>query len=228
MCQTLHTPFEIADYLSFRQDICTTNTIADSITEKALVGKYLSDTDPEDLSQTYDQFVDRLIDDRAEFAVGELFRNYLDRVVWGNVGTQYHAILVELAKLRRNTLREFRKRLLWAMDRSKEQSAPLPSRFFCPALGCSYIVIPLARHERKKWRTAIESYTTLCKYDFRSQKAIGVTVALDIESSNDYLVNWLLLDGEWQYDAEIERFLSSGSPFRATRGAELGKYNFSD
>jgi hypothetical protein len=177
------------------------------------------------LAHADELYVDHLVDDRAEFDIGDLLRNYLDRVVDGSEGTQYHAILTELAKLTRNMLKLFRKRLLWAMDACESTEPPIPSRFFCPRTGCSFIFIPLAQSERDKSLKAAFNFTTLSQYAFRSTRAIGLAVSAHT-SPGAYQIHWCLLDHEWEYDADLEELVAEGSPFRKTTPASLGKYEF--
>jgi hypothetical protein len=225
VCVTLHTPMEISDYLSYRADAALNNPRANELPEKALVGKYLTDTGIDGLEHADELYVDHLVDDRAEFSIGNLLRNYLDRVVSGNEGTQYHVILTELAKLTRNMLKLFRQRLLWAMDECKSTEPPIPSRFFCPETDCSFIFIPLAESERSKSLKAAFNFTTLSQYAFGSTRAIGLAVSPHT-SPGAYQIQWCFLDHEWEYNADLQTFFADGSPFRETKPATIGKYEF--
>src|SRR5262249_36779278 len=103
VCGTLHTPFEVSDYLSFRKAVALKDRNADAVSEKALVGQYLMDPDPaRPVSLDYEEYVDRLVRDADEFSLSSIMAVYLDRVTFGADDTAYHAILVELAKLRRH------------------------------------------------------------------------------------------------------------------------------
>src|SRR5205807_2647275 len=46
VCATLHTPFEVSDYLSFRKAVAIKDPNANAVSEKALLGQYLMDPDP--------------------------------------------------------------------------------------------------------------------------------------------------------------------------------------
>lgn len=223
--ETLFTPYEVSDYLHFRAEACCERSAPNRVTEKALLGKYLSDTG-NNVAMRDERYIDRLVDDRDQFSVGKLLWNYHDRVVWGNNGTEYHAILTEMAKLRRNMLRSFRERLDWAIKTCRENRDVKPSRFGDPGTGCSFIFIPLTADEVDQSIDLLQSWAMLSKYDLRTPKCIGLTVAADPKSSTQLLVNWCCLTGEWEHDPEFEALLAEDYPFREMRVQELGKYNF--
>ena len=227
ICLTLYTPFEIADYLDFRAAFVQANPDTHDVSEKALVGKYLTDTDSlNEISDEHELVVDRLVDDREEFSISNLLRVYFDRIAYGNEGTQYHPILAELAKLRRNMMREFRERFMWAMDKCREGHLVTPSRFYPVDQGCSFIAIPLPATERDNWQKQLEAFTHLCKYDFKSQRCIGFTTAPDPTNDEWYIVHWLYLDYSWKQDDETDRLLAEHNPFRKSWGEQIGKYSF--
>lgn len=225
VCATLHTPAEISDYLSYRAAAAGENLVANQLPEKALLGNYLSDTGIETLQHADELFVDTLVDNRSQFDISGLLRVYLDRIVSGNDGLQYHLILTELAKLTRAGLKEFRTRLFWAMEKCQSSDRPIPSRFHFPGTDCSFVFVPLSESERSLAVKAAVNYTMLSKYDFRSTRALGLSVTPD-PSPGAFQIQWCLLDGEWSYDATTEKFLAGGEIFRETKPTMLGKYNF--
>ncbi len=225
MCETLFTPSEIAEYLSFRAEFVTRNPRSHSFSEKALVGKFLTDTDDSDeIRDEYELMVDRLVDDRNEFNVSGLLHEFPDRIADGDVGTMYHAVLKEIAKLPRSLLREFRKRLEWAMSRCRDEKQPKPSRIFVPNQDCCFIAIPLPMGIQDKWKSQLEYYSHLCKYDFHAQRCVGFTVAVDNNHADSYVFRWLYLNYSWRRSKQLELELNDGNPFRKTSGALLGKY----
>ncbi len=225
ICLTLHTPFEIAEYLDFRTDFVLRNSKAHKVSEKALVGKFLTDTDDlDDICDEHELVVDQLVDDRDDFDISKLLRIYFDRIVYGNEGTQYHAILAELAKLQRNMLREFRKRFEWAMEKCHEATQPKPSRFYPMKQQCAFIAIPLPETERDNWRMHLELYTHLCKYDFRSKRCLGFTTAVDENDSDAYCIHWCFLDYDWVRSSEMDEALAEEEWFRDSKWQMLGKY----
>jgi hypothetical protein len=227
VCDTLHTPFEISDYLSFRKAVALKDPHVHAVSEKAILGQYLMDPDPSRrVSQANAANVDHLVRDANEFSLTNILAVYLDRVTLSAQGTDYHRILAELAKLRRNMAREFRKRLAWAMDTCKRGSDVRPSRFDVPDLGCSYIFIPLSPSQRAAWQQHLLPMTHLSKYAFRSPKCIGLTVATDPTDTKFYLVNWLFLEFPWEADEKADELIRDIKPFREITVVAAPTYRF--
>jgi hypothetical protein len=226
VCHTLHTPLEISDYLRYRAEVGLQLRTSHSVPEKALVGKYLSNTGVTGLRHEDEMFVDTFVNDPNEFSLANLLQCYFDRLVSGNRGAEYHAILTQLAKLKRNTMKELRKRILWGMEKCKEEIFALPSRFYSSTVNCSYIVVPITRKDRDKWQQRLQNYTQLSMYDFRSPCGIGISIAPDDETSF-YLVNWCYLENVWEPDPELDKLIADVQPFRQCRVASLDMYKFS-
>jgi hypothetical protein len=227
VCATLHTPFEVSDYLSFRKAVALKDPNADAVSEKALLGQYLMDPAPDrSVSPNNEEYVDRLVRDADEFSLSSILAVYLDRVTFGVDGTDYHAILVELARLRRHMAREFRKRLAWAMEVCKGTSNLAQSRFHVPGLRCSYIFIPLDASQRDAWERDLKPLTYLSKHAFRSPKCIGLTVATDPNDSRYFLINWLYLEFPWEPDDRADELIRNTKPFRESAGVWTPVYRF--
>jgi hypothetical protein len=227
ICNTLHTPFEVSDYLTFRKDISLQNADADKVTEKAILGQFLFNPDSSrPVSARNRHFVDRLTNDVDKFSLANLLAVYLDRVYLGGEDTNYHAILVELAKLRRNTALEFRKRLTWAMDVCKRGENLGPSRFYPGLSKCPFIFIPLDASRRGDWQLHLMPLTALCKHDFKSPKCIGLTVAPDPHDSRYYLLNWNYIEFPWEPDLRADALIRETKPFREATGKMVASYTF--
>ncbi|MCA8994913.1 MAG: hypothetical protein KDA88_23250 [Planctomycetaceae bacterium] len=225
ICLILHTPTEIAEYLHFRANFVQRNEKANRVSEKALFGKFLTDADDSnDIRDEHEFVVDRLVDDRDDFNISRLLAVYFDRIAYGNEGTQYHAILSELAKLPRNMLREFRKRFEWAMSKCHDDALAKPSRFYSKSQECSFIAIPLPTEERRNWQEHLNIYTRLCKYDFKSKRCLGFTTAIDADRPDAYAIHWCHLNFDWQPIPEMEAILAEENWFRDTKEQLLGKY----
>ena len=227
VCKILHTPFEVSDYLSFRKAVTLYDPNANAISEKALLGQFLMDPDPSRLvSPNNEEYVDRLVRDADKFSLSNMLAVYLDRVTFGSGGTDYHAILVELAKLRRNIAKEFRKRLEWAMEVCKGTVNLAPSRFYFPNLGCSYIFIPLDASRRDTWEEELKSLACLSKHAFRSRKCIGLTIAPDPDDNEFYLINWFYLECPWEPDDWADELIRKYNPFRESSVVMTPEYRF--
>jgi hypothetical protein len=196
------------------------------------VGKYLTDTDELlDVCDEHEFITDRLINAPEEFSVSRMLHEYLERLrsYQGNdESLQYHKILMLLAKLKRNVMREFKMRLLWAMDKAESSSRCPPSRMYLQYLDCAFLFLPLEGRENVDNLKLLEGYAKLCKQDLRSRLflCIGVAKAPHPYSvSNSLMINWMHLEGEWSPDAQLDSFLANNPDcFRPVRGVELGLY----
>jgi len=227
VCKTLHSPFEVSDYLTFRQEVAQKSPEANKVSEKALLGQYLLNPDSSvPVSASNEEYVDRLINDKDEFSLANLLAVYLDRTYFGGDDVSYHAILVELAKLRRNMAREFRKRFAWAMDVCKQGNNLAPSRFYVPALSCPFIFIPLDATRRDDWYRHLMPMTGLCKYDLKRSKCIGLSIAPDPHNSHFYLVNWAYIEFPWEPDETADALIREIKPFRDSALKKIPTYSF--
>ncbi len=232
ICMTLQTPMEVSQYLRFREVYIQQDPNSHDVSEKALVGKYLTDTDDVlDLRDEHEFLTDRLINDPEEFSVSRMLHEYLERLRLydGNQESlQYHKILSVLAKLKRNVMKQFKQRLLWAMDKARTQETCLPSRMMLPYMDCSFLFLPLEQVEEEARIPFLERYALLCKQDMRSRLCLGIGVSKNYRAPNDptsFLVHWIHLEGKWEPHAERDAYLSETPDcFREMRGTELGLY----
>jgi hypothetical protein len=226
VCMYLHTPFEIAEYLDFRSDFVQRVSAAHDVSEKAMFGKFLTDSDDDDEIRHEHEFVaDRLIDDRDDFNISRLMDVYYDRIESGNTGTQYHLLLKEMAKMTRNMCYLFRERFEWAKERCRESTQAKPPRFLPVEQDCGFISVPIPEHMRDDWQSQLELYTILCKYDFKCSKCIGYTMAVNPDDPDSYNVNWMYIEFDWQHEEKLDAALAEGGWFRDSRGVLKGKYN---
>lgn len=232
ICMTLQTPMEVSQYLCFREMYVLRDPKSHEVSEKALVGKYLTDTDDVlDVCDEHEFITDRLINDPEEFSVSRMLHEYLERLRLYDANQeslQYHKILSVLAKLKRNVMKQFKQRLLWAMDKARTQESCLPSRMMLPYMDCSFLFLPLEQVEEEARIPFMERYALLCKQDLRSRLCLGIGVCKNHREPNDpssFLVHWIHLEGKWEPHAERDAYLSKNPDcFREMRGTELGLY----
>jgi len=232
ICMTLQTPMEVSQYLRFREMYVPQDPKSHEVSEKVLVGKYLTDTDDAlDLCDEHEFITDRLLNSPEEFSVSRMLHEYLERLRLcdGNQESlQYHKILSVLAKLKRNVMKQFKRRLLWAMDKAKASEACLPSRMMLPYMDCSFLFLPLEQVEEESRIRFLERYALLCKQDLKSRLCLGIGVSKNYRAPNDsssFLVHGIHLEGEWEPHAEHDAYLSENPDcFREMRGTELGLY----
>ncbi len=233
VCDTMQTPMEISQYLQFRSDYVVRDPNSHKVSEKALVGKYLTDTDElPDVCDEHEFITDRLINDPEEFSISRLLHEYLEKLrsYKGNdESLQYHKILMVLAKMKRNVMREFKRRLLWAMDKAESGARCTPSRMYLQYLDCAFLFLPLDGRDKVEPLSLLEGYAKLCKQDLRSRLCLAIGVAKaphPYAERNSFMINWLHLEGEWSPDEQLDSYLKNNPDcFRPVRGVELGLYN---
>jgi hypothetical protein len=223
ICWTFHTPMEIADYLHFRQGMVQSVGNINNVSEMAVVGKYLSDTDlDKTITDDHEAFVLRMVDDRDDFNISKLLDRFLSNIVGDKNDTQYHLILTELALLRRGELGEFRRRFEWMLEKSSLSGLFNPCKLRPLSQDCSFVFVPLPLSQACRVDLFLEKYTYACKHLFQTKRCLGI-VAYSHNSPDNFVVKWLHLDFPWEFNKEVERLIDD-LEFRDTRQVLLGKY----
>ena len=223
--KTLLTPAEVADYLAFRETLIS-NWEEDILylPEQALVGQYLSG---ESECQPGKHFLDYLreLDHRAEeWDISGIINVFLERITNNNALTDYYYIVREIAKLKRNELREFKTRYKLSMEKARANEFTQPYRIALPRTGCGFVFVPLTHDLIESRLQFLQNLTYAHKYDVKLPKSIGVSFAP--EEDEWYSVEWCYIDFPWQHEPELENMLQQSNPFREVRVAELSQYTF--
>ena len=223
--RTVLTPFELSEYLAFRQELIEKwGDAVSPVPEPALVGQYLkgdADTKPGPA------FVDVLaaLEHRAnKWDMSGIIKQFAERVTTDGPATEYYAILKELAKLKRNELREFKTRFRLSMEKCRSGEYALPYRMASPRTDCGFVFIPLTQDVVEVRQRGLMNLTLACKYDLKVPKCVGVSFCP--EDGGWYSVEWCYIEHPWRHDEELERALKGNNPFREVRTAELRRYEF--
>lgn len=111
VCKTLVTPYEIHDYLQYREKLI--NRWGDYVLdmpELVLVGHYLNG-DPEQVPDlSHAKYLHRLEENRKDWDLSDVIGKFADRIFESNTPTEYYCIISEIAKLNRNDLLAFKER----------------------------------------------------------------------------------------------------------------------
>lgn len=218
ICQTLITPAEVDEYLTFRERVIGTwGTELPS--EPALVGQFLSGQDDKPPSEAYVRFLEALKSDYEQFDISYLLDGICDRIEhWEGPGDvlDYYKIIAQFAKLNRLELSEIKKRVLLCLDAAKG------GRFMATRIigrtGCGFALVAAFSETGRKTlderMRALKYYAGLAKYEQRLQKQVGVSFSKD---GKDYLIDWLLIESDWQYDGVVEDWLRDDNPFPSLR-----------
>ncbi len=226
ICRYLITPAEIDEYLEFREKIFSTDKhLMNNFPEQYLLAHFLSgqpitEIKPEliELLQTFDGKLD-------EFYFPGFIENFNKALRMEGGQTDYYYIIKELAKLKRNELREFKRRLTLSMEKCKTENLHLPYRVAFPRTGCGFVFIPLHEKYKNNWNNVIRNYTGATKYELRLRKCIGLTVSY-MPEAKEYDLFWLYVNEEWKFDPAVEKLLKDNYPFRKVTTREIGRYGF--
>ncbi len=225
--RTLLTPAEVADYLNFREELIERweGKIAD-VPESALVGQYLngdSNVQPSIEFLEYLQHLDHRLD---EWDISELISTFPDVVTTNNEPTDYYPIIRELALLKRNELREFKKRFQLSVKKARSTESVRPYIIAFPRTNCGFVFIPVIKENLPHRKNGLRNFTFAYKYASKLPKCIGVSIPDDTDGM--IAVEWFYAEFPWEQDAELEQMLQDDYPFRDVRQNELPRYTYRD
>lgn len=225
--KTLLTPVEVADYLSFREMLINNWEEASiNLPEQALVGQYLSGESKHEPNFHFIEYLQQLDHRIEEWDISRIVNVFLDRIITDNHTTDYYYIVREIAKLRRNELREFKTRCKLSMEKTKANECTLPYRIASPRTGCGFIFVPLIPEFMEHRQQYLQNLTYAHKYDQKLPKCIGVSFAPD--GDNWYSVEWCYIEFPWEYDLESENILKDSDVFRPIRDEIINQYTFNN
>lgn len=225
--RTLLTPVEVAEYLEFRSMLIERwEGQIDKLPEQALIGQYLCGEFEAEPSGAFVDFLQRL-DHRAEdWDMSGVMSIFPDRVTTNNAPTDYYPIVQAIALLKRNELREFKKRFNKSVENAKANTFARPYRMTIPRTGCGFVFIPLTEDLVAQRRNGLLNLTSAHKYEQRLQRCIGITISNDVDGW--IMAEWAYLESQWMEDPEMEKVLAENNPFRDVREGELPRYHFRD
>ncbi|WP_306549507.1 hypothetical protein [Desulfobulbus sp.] len=223
--RTLLTPTEVVEYLSFREsliDRCGTELYA--IPEPALIGQFLSRELEARPSLNYLDYLRKLKDRSEEWDMSAVISKFPDRISSANGPTDYYPIIRELALLKRNELREFKKRFQLCIVKAKTDTFARPYRIAVPRTGCGFVFLPITKDMLPYRQTGLKNFTYAHKYDQRLIKCIGVSIAND--SDGWFNAEWCYIENKWVQDLDMDSLLQNNNPFREVNNSELPRYSY--
>ncbi len=223
--QTLLTPPELSEYLEFREQLIEKwDGLVEQVHEQALVGQYLLGNSEIEPSNQHIEYLAALQHRADEWDVSGIIKRFPDRITTDNKPTDYYLIVSEIAKLKRNELREFKKRFQLSMEKCRSNEFAMPYRMASPRTQCGFVFIPMVSDFLERRLQGLQNLTYACKYDLKLPKCIGVSFAP--EDNGWYSVHWSYMEFPWEYDEEIEQRLKESSSFRAVNTTELDRYSY--
>lgn len=225
--RTLLTPAEFSDYLSFREELIEKWDVGvNHVPESALVGQYLSGNADRQPMADFVEYVRALEHRIDEWDMSGVIKSFPERITTNNEPTDYYPIVTEVAKLKRNELREFKERFQLSMEKCRSGEFVQPYRIVCPRTSCAFLFIPIERELVERRRQGLENMTYGCKYDLKVPKCIGISFAPD--ENGWYSLEWCYLEFPWTLDAEMEERLRESNPFRPVKTVELQRYHYDE
>lgn len=217
ICNLLITPFEIRDYLIFRELLYLKHKdILNVYPEQYILGHYIETTDVSEINPQFIENLKNLVHDESDFDVSFIIENFKEKIRLNPEKLEYYSIIKEIAKLNRSDLRAFKERFKFVIDKAKNQEFNLPTRMTSLNSNCGFVFTVLEYNQRSKWRTALTNFIEAHKYDQRLDKTIGMIV---YHNPNDkyFDINWGLIEFEWEYNKEFEGVLKDNFPFRPVK-----------
>lgn len=226
ICETMVTIAEIGGYFDFREKVLMKEFDKNIyISEKSLVGQYLSNNLSSFPNLMFEKYYDDFINDLDEFDISHILKNFADKIENYKMGsyTDYYNVLVECAMLKRNELKEFKKRFNLCLEIVRENKFELPFRFICPRTKCGFVFIPLQKNVMPIRVRALENLTIGSKYDQKLEVQIGISFVWD---EPYFLIDWCYLNFPWKYDEKTDELLKVKYPFRPLKNEILMDYQF--
>lgn len=225
LLRTLLTPAEVADYLEFREMLIEKwETPVARLPEQALAGQYFSGNFD---CQPSINFVEHLVAVEhkvEEWDMSGIIDRFADRITSSKTPIDYYAIVREIALLKRNELREIKKRIQFLMERSKANKSTQPFRIAIPRTQCGFAFVPLTQDDLRHRQKMLQTLTFVLKYEQRLPKCVGVSYAF--EGDGWYSEEWCYMEFPWEEDASMEEKLRTNNPFPEAKYAELQRYEF--
>jgi hypothetical protein len=225
--QTLITPAEVEQYLSFREELIKRwRNVVSQVTEQALVGQFLRNVLDQRPSSQFIEWLAALQQraaDTQKWDISRIIHLFAERRNTPQKSpTDYYGILKELAKLNRTDMDAFKTRFFYSMKMADADNIVLPNRFVA-STGCGFVFIPLQRARMGDRHHALEAFTQLNKYDLQLQRCVGLTfVSEGDETWCD--VQWCRLDYPWKENAKFAAALKENYPFRPVKTAVVERY----
>ncbi len=221
MCNLLITPFEIRDYLNFRELLYSKHKdILNIYPEQYILGHYIETTDVSEINPNYINNLKNLIHNEGEFDVSFIIENFKEKIRLKPEKLEYYSIIKEIAKLNRSDLRAFKERFKFVIDKAKNQEFSLPTRMTSLNSNCGFVFTVLEFKQSSKWKTALTNFIEVHKYDQHLDKTIGMIVYYN-PNDKYFDINWGLIEFKWEFNKEFEKLLNDNFPFRPVK-KELG------
>ncbi len=225
--QTLLTPSEVANYLTFRENLAEKwkNKLL-SVSEESLIGQYLKEGHEDIPSNKFERYFSSIDHQVEKWDMTGPLSIFFERTIYQDNLTDYYYIFKEIAKLNRSELTKFKERYLFSMDDARLNKAVKPYVMGTSRTNCGFVFIPGTNENKKNWKKSLSNYTAAFKYIYKLNKCVGVIFFA--EENGWFDVNWEYQEGPWGKNEEMESLIKKNYPFRETFLQPQEKYKFND
>ena len=217
ICEHLVTPFELTDYLKFRQEIFSRPfPVPAEVSEAALLGQYLFEELEAPADARYETAGRTFRGDPNAGAFSYVLQNLSTQIAKRDdesVEATYQRILAELARLGRSELRELKTQLRLSLEAVRADRFELPYRVTCASTQCCFLVLPGSAEFRLRAREALESLAAASKYELGLQKQVSIAMWRSGEIID---IDWLYTEGPHVPNEKLDKRLEQAYPFRRT------------
>ncbi|MBI5529244.1 MAG: hypothetical protein HY897_23210 [Deltaproteobacteria bacterium] len=226
ICNTLVTPYEIAEYLLFRENIIARWSAPFKLpSEVALVGQYLHDEPNAKPEESFAEYVHTLKQDRDSYDILSLLETIHGNIAYHD-GTDrerdYYQVLVEFAKLHRLDLKRIKEMLRRIYEAVREDRFEKPIRVVIPHTECGFVFMNIQKEDSEHRKKYLMNTTIAAKYDDRLTRQVGVLF-------HSEGVDYAYANFPWRWNVVIETQLKANFPFRKKRKNVVeDRYSFED
>jgi len=228
--EKLRVPDDVRLYLEYRAQVLPRlRQLGVVVEEPDIMVAFLKDRDlPASGSRAE---LSDFVQDLGEFDLSDIIRGIESHIVNPTGGTEYYRILEEFARVPRSVWREFKTRMVMALDASKNRRFQQPFRFAFPSTDVCFMIAsmdpswPSTDEDGHRMRSgAVSMFSELAKYSLRTQKCVGVLVSM---AGEQFQLDWCLLDGPWTENPVLEAMLEEHAAlFRPVSDVRLDSFFF--
>lgn len=225
--ETLITPAEVHEYLSFRQEVIRRwPTEVSEVCEHALLGHFLHNRADIKPTQEYVRLLDAMrqkAGNSPEWDISRIIQLFAERrTTPQTAATDYYRTLKEIAKLNRTDMAQFKERFKLSMEMANADRVVLPYRFVA-STGCGFLFLPLKRSRMAHRIDDLMAFTHLSKYDLKLERCVGLSFVS--EGNGTWCdVQWCLVAHPCKEQPKYEEILKENYPFRPMKTAVVERY----
>lgn len=217
ICESLITPYEIQEYLNFREQLIIRNgENLNSLKEQYILKHYFIDHTSTNINLDYNQKEINLIFNIDEFDISSIIQDFNKKVLLSSGKNDYYYIIKELAKLHRSDLKHFKEKLTLAINKSRQQEFDIPYRMTSSESKCGFVFIPLEFEKKENAINALSNFTNIHMYDQRLDKGIGM-ISYFNPFEKYFDIYWMYIDQKWIEDKDYEEIIYKNFPLRKVK-----------